>query len=163
MEGLDICLRKYNRAGITIKKIHADNEFKPALEVLLEEWEVNVNFSLPGEHVGDIERENRTLQERFRVNLHCLPYLIIPQVMIQYLALRVTKNRSLFPRKTGISKYYSPYVILKGRVIDFKKEFEFSYGDYVQANHIHTIKNNNVPRSFDAIYLRADDANQGGH
>ena len=163
VEGLDICLQKYNRAGITIKTIHADNEFKPALEVLLEEWEVNVNFSLPGEHVGDIEREDRTLQERFRVNLHRLPYLIIPRVMIRYLALRVTKNRSLFPRKTGISKYYSPYVILKGRVIDFKKEFEFSFGDYVQANHIHQIKNNNLPRSFDAIYLRADDSYQGGH
>ena len=104
-----------------------------------------MNFSLPGEHVGDIERENWTLQERFRVNLHRLPYLIIPRVMIRYLALRVTKNRSLFPRKRGISKYYSPYVILKSRVIDFKKEFEFSFGDYVQANHIHQIKNNNLP------------------
>ena len=124
---------------------------------------MDVNFLLPGEHVGDIEREHRTLQERFRVNLYRLPYLIIPRVMIRYLALRVTKNRSLFPRKTGIAKYYSPYVILKGRVIDFKKEFEFSFGDYVQANHIHQIKNNNLPRSFDAIYLRADESYQGGH
>ena len=163
VEGLDICLRKYNFAGVTVKTIHADNEFKHALEILLEEWEVSVNFSLPGEHVDDIERENRTLQERFRVNLHRLLYLMITQVMMRYLALRVTKNRSLFPRKTGISRYYSPYVILKGRVIDFKTEFEFSYGDYLQANHIHQSKNNNLPRSFDAIYLRADDLYQGDH
>ena len=44
MEGLDICLRKYNRAGVTVNMIHADNEFKPALEILLEEWEIRVNF-----------------------------------------------------------------------------------------------------------------------
>ena len=69
--------------------------------------------------------------------------------MIRYLALRATKNRSLFPRKSGISKHYSPYSIMKGKTIDFKKEYTVSFGDYVQANHRHEIKNNNIPRSVD--------------
>ena len=38
-----------------------------------------------------------------------------------------------------------------------------SFGEYVQANHVHVIKNNNPPRSFDAIYLRSVDSEQGGH
>ena len=103
------------------------------------------NFAHPGAHVPDIERENRTLQDRFRVNLYRLPYAMIPRTMIRYLALRVTENRGLFPRKNGISVHYSPYSIMKGKTIDFKKKFSFSFGDYVQASHRHEIKNNNLP------------------
>ena len=162
-QGIDVILRFYNRADVTITKIHADNEFKPVLEELTEDWTVAFNFAHPGEHVPDIERENRTLQDRFRVNLYRLPYTMIPRTMIRYLGLRITKNRSLFPRKNGISKHYSPFTIIKGKTIDFKKEYKFSFGDYVQANHRHEIKNNNFPRSVDAIYLRADPDEQGGH
>ena len=70
---------------------------------------------------------------------------MIPRTMIRYLALRVTENRGLFPRKNGISVHYSPYSIMKGKTIDFKKKFSFSFGDYVQASHWHEIKNNNLP------------------
>ena len=47
--------------------------------------------------------------------------------------------------------------------MDFNKEYEFSFGDYVQAYDEHVPKNNNVPQSIDAIYLRAEDSLQGGH
>ena len=52
---------------------------------------------------------------------------------------------------------------MKGKTIDFKKEYEISFGDYVQANHRHEIKNNNIPRPVDSIYLRANPSEQGGH
>ena len=162
-KGIDILLRFYNRSDVTITKIHADNEFKSTLETLTKDWTVAFNFAHPGEHVPDIERENRTLQDRFRVNLYRLPFMMLPRTMIRYLALRITRNRGLFPQKSGISKHYSPYSIMKGKTIDFKKEFVFSFGDYVQANHRHEIKNNNIPRSVDAIYLGADPSEQGDH
>ena len=133
--------------------VHADNEFRSVMSNLEEEWEVDFNFSNPKEHVPDIERENRTLQERFRVLLYRLPFAKIPRVMIRYAPLRMTKNRSLFPRAGGISKYFSPYVILRQKVIDYNKEWKFSFGDYVQAIHDMDPKNNNLPRSIDAIYL----------
>ena len=47
--------------------------------------------------------------------------------------------------------------------MDFRKEFEFSFGDYVQAQIDLDPKNNNLPRSIDAIYLRPLDSRQGGH
>ena len=112
-KGIDIILRFYNRSDVTITKIHADNEFKSVLEELTADWSVEFNFAHPGEHVPDIERENRTLQDRFRVNLYRLPFMIIPRTMIRYLALWITKNGSLFPRKSGLSKHYSPYLIIK--------------------------------------------------
>ena len=83
--------------------------------------------------------------------------------MITFLALWMTRHGNYFPAQTGISKHYSPHTIVSGRQVDFKKEFVYSYGDYVQANTTHVIKNNNLPRTIDCIYLRANDALQGGH
>ena len=133
------------------------------LNDLVDNWDADINFANPGDHVPDIERENRTVQERFRVKIHCLPFEVIPRTMIWYLVLRITKNRSLFPKKTGISKHFSLYLIMKRRVIDFNKEFAVSFGDYVQVYHEEKVKNNNIPRSNDAIYLRAKNSLQEGH
>ena len=81
--------------------------------MLDDEWNVDVNFANPGNHVPDIERGNRTLEERFRVQFYRLPFEALPRVMVRYLPLRITKNRSLFLKKEGISKYFSPHVLLR--------------------------------------------------
>ena len=118
---LDDILRLYNKVDIYITRIHADNEFKSVFRELDETWDVDFNYSSPQEHVPDIEHENRVLQERFRVGMYRLPCKMLPKAMIWYLALRVTRNRSYFPKKTGISKIYSPHKILKQRQVDFEK------------------------------------------
>lgn len=69
----------------------------------------------------------------------------------------------MFPKSTGISKYFAPYTILKKRQIDYKKEFSFSFGNYIQAYDEHTPKNTNVPRSIETIYLCAEPILQDGH
>ena len=66
--------------------------------------------------------------------------------MIQYLAMSVTDHITWFPAKKGISQYFSPYTILAGKQIDLKKWLMYSLGDYVQENHIQTIKDNNLPK-----------------
>ena len=106
---LDDILRLYNKADIYITRIHADSEFKSVFRELDETWEVNFNSSLPQEHVPDIEHENRFLKERFRAGVYCLLYKILPKSMIWYLALRVKRSRSYFPKKTRISKIFSTY------------------------------------------------------
>ena len=116
-----------------MRTIHADNEFCSIFNELEDKWDIEINFSNPGEHVPDIERENRTLKERIRVAIHRLPFTVILRTMIRYLPLKITKNRSMFPRSTGISKYFAPYTILKKKQIDYKKEFSFLFGNYVQA------------------------------
>ena len=107
-KGLDEIIQKYNRADVRISVIHADNEFRSLLESLIQsdDYDVDINFSNPGEHVPDIERGNRTLEERFRVQYYRLPFDAFPKVMVRYLPLRITKNRSLFPKKEGISKFF---------------------------------------------------------
>ena len=160
---LNDILRLYNKVGIEVTMIHADNEFIAIFKEVHEDWYVDLIFSLPQEHVPDIEHENRVLQERFRVVLYRLPFRKLPKAMIRYIALRVTRNRSYFPKKMGISKIFSPHTILKAKQVDFNKEFVHSFGNYVQAVDDKAPKNNNLPRSIDSIYLRAEDALQGGH
>ena len=120
---LDDILRLYNKADIYITRIHADNKYKSVSWELDESWDVEFNFSLPQERFPGIEHENRVLHERFFVGLYFLPYKILPKSMIRYLALRVTRNRSYFPKKMGISKIFSPQTILKKNQLDFNKEF----------------------------------------
>ena len=122
-----------------------------------------MNFSLPGANMPDIEQANRTLQEQFRVNLYRLPYKIIPRTMIKYLALCVTRHGNYFPAQTGIRWYYSPHTIVSGRQVKFKKEFNHSFGDYVQAKIEHAIRNQKNPWTLDCIYLHADDSLKDGH
>ena len=128
--GIDKILRFYNHVGVYIKTLHADNEFRSILNELLDKWDIDINLSNPGEHVPDIERENRTQQERFCVNLYWLPFTIIPRTMIWYLNLRTVKNRALFPKKNGISRVFSPHTILNQRQVDYEREFKHSFCDY---------------------------------
>lgn len=88
--GINNILCHYNKMEIYVTTIHADNDFRPLFTNLEDKWDIKINFSLPGEHVLDIERANRTLQERYRVELYRLPYRVIPQVMIRRLVLRIT-------------------------------------------------------------------------
>ena len=91
-EGIDNVLRHHNKDNILISCIHANSEFKTLLSKLNHGWDVNMNFSLPGAHVPDIERANCVLQERFQTALYHLPFKLIPQAMIKFLSLRVTRH-----------------------------------------------------------------------
>ena len=151
---MKIILRVYNAAEVKIGMLHGNQEFKGKFqEAVFDEFGITMNLSNPNEHVPDIERANRLLEERFRVHYYRMPFKVVPTVMIEQLALSITDHLTWFPAKEGISRHYSPYTILSPKVIDYKKRLVNSFGDYVQANHVHTIKNNNLPRSVDCIYL----------
>ena len=59
-----------------------------------------------------------------------------------------------FPAPNGISKHSLPRTIVNGGQVNFKKDLTHSYGDYVQANTTHLVKNNNLPRTLDFIYIQ---------
>ena len=120
-KGIDSVLRHYNKANILISGIHAENEFKTLLSELEDRWDVEMNLSLPGAHVHDIERADQVLQERFRTALYCFPFKLVLRAMIKFLALHVTRHGNYFPAPTGISKHCFPHTIVSGRQVDFKK------------------------------------------
>lgn len=124
---------------------------------------MDANFSDPGKHAPDIEKGNQTLEERFHVQFYRLPFEALPNVMVWCLPLRITRDQYLFQKAEGISKYFSPHILLKRWQIGYNKEFQFSYENYFQAHNDLDPKNNNFPRSIDAIYLSPLDKQQEGH
>ena len=68
--GLDKFHRHYKKNDIFFSMIHAYNEFRSLFNRLADNWDISFNYCLPGEHIQDIERLNRILQEKFRVRLY---------------------------------------------------------------------------------------------
>ena len=128
------------------------------------EFKCKVNFGNPNEHVGDIERSNRTLQDRVRVSYHRLPFRVIPWALIRQSYMKKTTSQNFFVKKHGTSRYYCPNHIINWRVICFKKELKFSFGDYGESSHVNKPKSNdNRGRTLSCIYLRPLLTLQGGH
>ena len=113
-------------------------------------WDIEINFTMPGEHVPDIERMNRVLQERFRVAIYMLPFKIILKVMIVCLTIRITRTANMFPAVEGISRYFAPSTIVLGKQINFFKELVFRFGDYGQGYQINITRI--APFSSTALY-----------
>ena len=160
---LDCLLRLCNKAGFRITKIYCDNEFRPLMDPVKDDLDVDMNYTSAGEHVPEAERNNRTIAERIRAAYHYLPYRAIPRVMLKHLAMNCTHHLNLFPAKGGVSPYLSPHVILGGKDLDFNKHCQIPFGAYVQANQDNNPTNDNRARTLDAIYLRPTNNEQGGH
>ena len=153
----------YNKAGFRIVEIRADNEFHAVLNRVQELFRVHINYANPQEHVPEAERNNRVLKERIRAAYHRLPYQQLTRVMTKILVMESAKKLNFFPAKHGISPYYSPRMILHAKTLDFKKHCRYAFGSYVQGHDEPGITNTNLARTSDCIYLRYNDAHQGGH
>ena len=162
-ESIDVILRYYNKAGYKIKSIHCDQEFRPIMDRVSDDLDIEMNYATTDEHVPEAERNNRTIKERIRATFHNMPFKRIPKVMIKELSMRVTHLLNIFPAKGGISSYYSPYTILSGKSIDYEKELSIPFGAYVQGSNEPKPSNTNAPRTLDCIYLGPVKSKQGGH
>ena len=160
---LDVIFRFYNKAGIFIKTTQCDQEFKPLMDEVKDELDMDMNYTTTGEHESTAERNNRTIGERIRSAYHNLPYKAIPLLMLKYLAMVSTYQLNLLPAKGGASEHYSPHVLMGKRDLDYNKDLQIPFGAYVQAYHHEEPINNNGPRTIDAIYLRPTHNKQGGH
>ena len=128
-----------------------------------DELETDMNPSNPGDHCPEAERNTRTIQERIRVGYYRLPYNWLPRVLVKQLALVSVDMLNVFPVKGGVSSYYSPNMIMKGKGLDYKKHCQIPFGAYVQVNNDPRFKNTFSPRALDAIYVKPNGNAQGGH
>jgi hypothetical protein len=124
---------------------------------------IKVNYATANEHVPRAERNNRTIQERVRAAYHRLPYDDLRRTLVKYLVMESAKKLNYFPNKNGVSKYYSPRMILHQENTDYERHCEYHIGEYVLAHDEPKRTNTNAPRALDCIYLRALDSTQGGH
>ena len=132
---LDTVFRIYNKAGFKITTIHCDNEFQPIMKSMEDVYGIRMNYASPQEHVPEVERSIRVIKERYRASFHRLPFMKIPKVMIKILTMECTKKLNFFPPKDGISKFYSPRMIMHQEQLDYSKHCAVPFGAYVQAHH----------------------------
>ena len=79
--------------------IHADQQFETLLEEVKDELDVTLNIAATKEHVPDVEQNNKTLEERIRAECCCLPYKMLPRVVMQCKAMNAAWQLNLFPVK----------------------------------------------------------------
>ena len=90
-----------------------------------------MNDANPQEHVPEAERNNRVIKKRCRATFHRLPFTYLTKIMVKYMVTEAAKKLNFFPAKYGVSKYYSPRMILHQQNLDYEKHCKFSFGTYV--------------------------------
>ena len=109
---IDSIVTVYNQGGFTIKYIHCDGEFRPLVNFVASKHHITMNYANPQEHVPEAERNNRVIKERCRASFHRLPFTYLTKIMVKYMVTVAVKKLNFFPAKYGVSKYYSPRIIL---------------------------------------------------
>ena len=97
-----------NKAGFDVRCLEADSEFKPLLEPLQDELNIDMTFADPQDHVKQAEHNNRAIKERARATFWRLPFESLPKVLIRKLVQQVTHKINYVCPKGGVSKEYSP-------------------------------------------------------
>ena len=153
---MDEILGIYKSGGFNITSLNCDNEFHKAFDGYAESKTppIKVTYSAPQEHVPRAERNNRTIQERVRTGYHYLPFEHLPRILVKIMVSESARKLNYFPNKNGISKYYSPRMIIAQENLDYDRHCKYAYGDYVQAHEEPNQTNTNAESSLDCLYLR---------
>ena len=162
-EALAEVLQLYLRAGLSVDRIHADNEFKPLLEEMRDEYHFHPNYASAEEHVPEAERNNRSIKERFRSVVHSTPFTALPKVVIKIIMTEVAAKLNYFPVKAGCSEVFSPRMILHQVPLDYTRHCKTPMLTYCLAHDEPTPSNTMVARALDSLYLRSTGSHQGGY
>ena len=132
-------------------QINADNEFECIREDMRP---IPMNIVAAGEHVGDVERSNRTIKERTRCHVHRLPFARYPKEIVIGCVTHSVKSLNQVPADNGISEDQSPATLVTGAPSpDYRHISKLNFGDYVLAHTTRQRTNDNNPRSVEAIAL----------
>jgi hypothetical protein len=67
---LDHVLQVYKHTGLSVVKIHCNNEHHPLEDTLMDKYGISMNFASAQEHVPEAERNNGVIKEHFRATFH---------------------------------------------------------------------------------------------
>ena len=161
-ETFKIIKKFYALRGFRITEIRADGQFEP-IRGDLAEMKIMLNTTSEAEHVGAIERLNRTMKERIRGVYNELMRVFgkIPGVMVRELVYTIAFWLNSLPPADGVSDAISPRTLLTGLTLDFTKHCMLEYGEYV---HTHEDGDNSMAsRTLEALALRPSGNRQGGY
>lgn len=152
-----ICL--YTRAGFNVQTALMDGEFEKLKEKLLDQ--IVVNTTAKNEHVGEIERQIRSIKDRCRCMEAAMPFDILPNIIIKMMVINAVMLMNAHINKQGVSQIYSPREIVLRRNLDFATHCTGVFGEYVLAYDDNTITNTMQERAISGIYVGSAGNMQG--
>ena len=114
---------------------------------------VVINTTAAKEHVGEIERVIRIIEERARGIIATLPFKFIPRQMLIELMSHVVMWLNAFPAKAGISEIYSSREIVLRHRLDYSKHCKVQFGTYCEVFDQPEPSNSMTARTHEAIAL----------
>lgn len=151
----------YNKRGLKIIMIHADEEFSSLRDELLT-LNIDINIAATNEHVPEIERTIRTIKERNRSLVSTMPFVHYPKLFKLALITNAVTWLNMFPHTDGISNILSPRVIVTGVSANFKTHCRVPIGSYCEIHDEPSPSNTETPRTSPAIALNSTGNQQGG-
>ena len=149
----------YSQRGFHISLMMMDGQFE-SLRGDLADLQIGLNTVSNDEHVPDIERHIRTMNERARSVYNMLPFKKMPSRLTIEMVSSSTFWWNSFPPVGGVSDTLSPQAIVTGLEVDYEKHCQLEFGTYVQT---HEESNNTMTsRTTGAIALRPTGNKQGG-
>jgi hypothetical protein len=142
----------YKTRGFTPSTALMDREFE-CLRLELLTHGVNINTTAASEHVPDIERQIRLIEEHTRALRSTLPFKNIPGRMIIEMLANVVLWIKDLPPASGVSKTYSPRTIMTGTALDFNKHCQIPFGAYAEVHEDRNITNTMSERTQPSICL----------
>jgi hypothetical protein len=152
----------YLHLGFRINHVNLDGEFGP-IQALIQELGTRATLASANEHVPEAERRIRVIKERVRALRFGMPFSRLSRLMVIHMVFQCTRLLNYFPTKGGISDTISPRTLLLSEILDYKKQFRLSIGDYCQVHENYTPRNSQLPRTQGAICLGPSGNIQGGY
>jgi hypothetical protein len=111
-------IHSYNAAEFHVSHIHADNKIGPLFSSMVKHHNCQRHFAITQAHAPEAERNNPVVKERIRTVIHRLPFKSLPKIMIKFLVMESAKGLNYFTLKGGISRFYSPRIILHQETLE---------------------------------------------
>ena len=91
-------LNLYQQASFQVSKICNDHEFKPVLNILLDDgWLFITNLANAQEHVPEAQPNNHIHKEHIHATYHGIPYTQLPHTVMCYMVMETMAKLNDFP------------------------------------------------------------------
>ena len=128
LRGIETHKNTYVKYGWKPKIIRFDNEKGVlAIKSALEKIDLHLENPAPHQHEPIVEAKNRCVKERMRCQIAHIDYKI-NRYMLAFLPKYVARRMNICPSNhNGVN--VSPYEVLTGRRVDYKKELRIGFGE----------------------------------
>ena len=122
---------------------------------------LEVNTAAAREHVGEIKRDIQQIKDTVRCTTSEFPFKNIPTMVLIYTVYNVCLWLNALPIRSGITGGFSPRELITGLTLNFKDNYKFDVGGYIEESIDVVITNYTSDRTHACIFLGSSGNRQG--